>query len=412
MAKKFQTMNVANNEKGIFRLKEASRNPANRKLFNAIINGELDESVVHPSYTDVNIEFVGDELDSVCRCMTRDKIKAYQNDVNKSAQDLANQFLSALNDDNHAAKVTNSVITELSSIFNDDDDEDEIARIITMSLIRWALKGALDTRTAVKAAANESNVVELVKDSSETPCTDLVVVDGGNDTTKITDIWEAIDNDPVVSKIIGDERLSHITDNRLIKSIVQLMLYVDGENPDADEIISELNNPVLKKFFTSIAEVADEFISPDMQEKFIRKLASACIGMSDIITFMSEDDNDTAEKSASAEQESTEPEESTKESVFKFPRITKSIKVDPVETNKDTKTPNGFGKFGKYAMKKAEIIQDDVKKEDAPKTTASVFDRITDMNLAVAGLLDSPAMRKVLNEYHKVVNEKKTATAN
>ena len=395
MAKKSQAMNVANNEKGIFRLKEASRHPANRKLFNAIINGELDESVVNPSYVDVNIEFVNDELDSVCRCMTRDKIKAYQNDINKSAQDLANQFLSALNDDTHAAKVTNSVINDLSAVFNDDDDEDETARIITMSLIRCALKGALDTRMAVKAAANESNVIDLVKDPSENPADATPVAEAPENPKPAAINWTDLENDPTVISIMSDKRLVELKNNEFIKPIVQVLVYMNGAEVSADDVMDTLADPVVQKYLINIGNIANEFISPSVQQKFIRKLIDSIFDM------CTEDDGIE-----------TEPGKKSASKVTNFPKISdkscaKDITVSEEDTVEDDNNPFSFigvsGKrnrrkntdtdtdeSGKYSLTKEDVIQDNINpQKETPKaesasecilrTASSIRDMFTDL---------------------------------
>ena len=386
MAKKSQVMNIPNTEKGIFRLKEASRHPANRKLFNAIINGELDESVVNPSYMDVEIEFINDELDSVCRCMTRDKIKAYQNDINKSAEDLANQFLSALNDDNHAAEVTNQVINDVGESFNEEEDTDMVARIVTMAIIKSALKSVLNTRTAVKAAANESTVVDLVKDSSETPAEETHVVEVVENPETRTINWTDLENDPTVIKIMSDERLAELKNNEFVKPIVQMLVYMNGTEVSADDVMDTLTDPAVQKYLINIGNIANEFISPSVQQKFIHKLINSIFNMC-----VEDETGETKDTEAKAE-----PVKKTASKVTNFPRISdkssaKDTDVSEEEDDEEEEDDNPFAfigvmgkrtrrkktektddKSGKYALTKDEIVQDkDEPKEETPKVESA-----------------------------------------
>lgn len=255
MAKKSKSINTGT-PKGIFRIREAGKNPANKKMFNAIANGELNENIVDNSYTMVDIEFVDNELDCVCRVLTRDKIQAYANDIDRSVETLANQFIQGLNVKDAATEVTQKIVDDVAATF--DHDDDEIKKIVVMSVIRNAVMSATDIVKTINVAANDSEVVEEVQK------VEVEVVDTENTSTETSD---AVDVDyvkvdePAKSE---DDVMTKIMNNKMVKAFIDAI----ANEPDSmKELMDIINNhPDAMENFNML-DVIMSNMTPEMQEK-------------------------------------------------------------------------------------------------------------------------------------------------
>lgn len=219
MAKKNRTTNNGT-PKGIFRIREAGKNPANKKMFDAIINGDVDENIVDGCYTEIDIEFVINELDCVCRVLTRDKIQAYPNNINHSIETLANQFIQGLNTKDVATEMTQKIVDDVAATFESDDDD--VKRIVVMSIIRNAIIGATDVVKTINVAANDSAIPEG---------TDNVKIDVIPPMDEPVDTSEVIDVD--VSKVdeekTDNDIATKIMNNPLVKAVINTL----SQNPDS-----------------------------------------------------------------------------------------------------------------------------------------------------------------------------------
>lgn len=259
MAKKNKPVNTGT-PKGIFRIREAGKNPANKKMFNIIANGELDENIVDKSYTMVDIEFVDNELDCVCRVLTRDKIQAYANDIDRSVETLANQFIQGLAFKDNASEITQKIIDDVAATF--DHDDDEIKKIVVMSIIRNAIIGATDIVKTVNVAANDSEVVE----DSETIKT--VEAEESDKTIETNTEPEVIDVE--YSKVDDDAEpndfMKQLMDNKMFQVIIKSL----GDNSIAEdfgklmELISK--DPDLNQKF-NLDDIIKTHMSPEAREK-------------------------------------------------------------------------------------------------------------------------------------------------
>lgn len=165
--------NKQNTSTGVEKIKAAAKNPANSKLFDAFITGALDESVVDKSYMNTDIEFSTEEVENVCKLLTRERIGAYQNDTNRSASELLEKYLDVVVDGDHAndkiIDANMSIMTDvLNSIDPDHNLDDETAlQISAAALFRNIFMVVLGTPAVIKedvsTAANESVKVEEPK---------------------------------------------------------------------------------------------------------------------------------------------------------------------------------------------------------------------------------------------------------
>lgn len=166
MAKKFKNNNQTGTiDNGIYKLRAAANNPANMEMFKDIINGNVDSSVVDKRYMNIDVTFDGDELDHICRVLTRQKIQAFKGNMPDSIRTFGNQFLENLNIADIFSNTTQRIITiiavEYDSTCTDyDENSDEWKAIVTMCAIKNALKDALGKN--VYTVANDSIVVEKV----------------------------------------------------------------------------------------------------------------------------------------------------------------------------------------------------------------------------------------------------------
>ena len=158
---------------GIERLKAAAKNPANSKLFDAFITGDLDETVVDKFYLNTDIEFSDEEVENVCKLLTRERIGAYQNDTNRSASELLDRYLNAVTDGDHVKdkviEANMDIMTDvLQSVDPKHEMDDEIALgISAAALFRNIFMVVMGTPATIKeemvTAANESVEVEETK---------------------------------------------------------------------------------------------------------------------------------------------------------------------------------------------------------------------------------------------------------
>ena len=165
---------MSKNEKennGVSRVKAAAKNPAVSQLFDKFITGGFDPNVVPESYTNFDVELSDNETENVCKLLTRSRINAYKNDINRSGKELIAQYLKAVNDDEKDPVVfANKVImTELLGHFDPEIYEDDDALKITVAaLFRTVFKDVVGIPVEVKEAANDSATVtettEVVKE--------------------------------------------------------------------------------------------------------------------------------------------------------------------------------------------------------------------------------------------------------
>lgn len=291
MAKKNKPVNTGT-PKGIFRIREAGKNPANKKMFDAIANGELDENIVDKSYTMVDIGFVDNELDCVCRVMTRDKIQAYANDIGRSVETLANQFIQGLSVKDNASEITQKIIDDVAATF--DHDDDEIKKIVVMSVIRNAVMSATGIVKTVNVAANDSEVVEEVQtvdaeitetnaepiETSDAVDVDYVKVEEepvnpvDDIKTKIKEnalvkmFIESIANNPESIKELMDIFIKHPD---VIESLNLQDIVMSGMNPDVVEKVKKIfgdNEPSGKKpAEKTVHDIRKEKISEAVNQK-------------------------------------------------------------------------------------------------------------------------------------------------
>lgn len=247
--------NHENTDKGITRLRSAAANPAVRKMFDAIISGGIDKNVVDPDYINNNVEFLKDELDCVCRVMTREKITAFKNNINLSAANFADQFIKGLDVKDHASDSAKEVIDDVASLY--DEETDDVRAIVIMSVIRNALMDALDTRTVVKSAANESVIVEVVdpkgnniptKDNTETRAEEPPIETTG---TVIDDGNPVDDNADLISKL---------KNNKFLCALMKAM-----ENDDCIQDIIDIQNN------------RDIFKNPEVMQEFMKDIPTNAI---------------------------------------------------------------------------------------------------------------------------------------
>ena len=211
---------------GVERLKAAAKNPANGKLFDAFITGALDESVVDPSYTEIEIDFSDEEIENVCKLLTRGRIGAYQNDTNRSATELIAKYLKLVNGDQKdpVVEANMAVMTDILDNFSPDVYEDDYALSMSVSaLFKNLFQTVLGTPvvvtddTPMSTAANES--VKVDEPDTDDKAVLPVVVE--NDELSSNDIKELqmSFNDmkdgkisktefyKVVKEVVNDERI-------------------------------------------------------------------------------------------------------------------------------------------------------------------------------------------------------------
>ena len=185
--------NKNNVSTGVEKLKAAAKNPANSKMFDAFITGELNENVVDSLYMSFDIDFSNEEVESVCKLLTRGRIGAYQNDTNRSAEELISRYLDVVVDGDHVndsiVEANMGIMTDVLKSVDPENTDDEMALIISAAAIfRNIFKVVLGTPVTVKedvvTAANESVKVDSKVEETIKP----EVVDEVVNSTKVLDL--------------------------------------------------------------------------------------------------------------------------------------------------------------------------------------------------------------------------------
>ena len=240
---------------GIEKIKAAAKNPANSKLFDAFITGALSEDTVNPVYMDTDVEFSDVELENVCKLLTRERIGAYQNDVERSAKELITKYLKYVcsdETDDQVIEINKSVMTDILGEFSPDIYEDDDALKISVSvLFRNVFKTVFGTpvetegcQTAATTAANESVNV----DNSDV-VNQLVIKTPEISKDKLAELQIAFDDMKVgnMSKTAFYNIVKGVTsDKDILNNVKEKLLSIKVDRKDEPKFINNTSKPVSK----------------------------------------------------------------------------------------------------------------------------------------------------------------------